>query len=482
MNKNFSEYSWTQLIVSKGKWYLLSSLFSKGIQFFLLPFYTRLMTTEQIGRHSILMSSSAIVSVAVSLYLDSAFIKWFNQDTSKESRSEVLSTTLSIIFLWGLLVIGALSLIDPKILKLDATSIEWIAVLLYSLSFQINSFLIIVLRQNLESKLTTLSEVGNTIITSLLMVATFTLFNSSEFILLRFLIPFIGFTFSISFLLFVLRKHYVLRLSINKKMLREMLIFCLPLIPTVLSGWITGSMDKFIIAHKTTTTDVAYYTVAFQLAYAMYILQDAATQVLSPISVQGLLQDKTLTKKRIIKASISLQYILVFFNICLSLFSYELIRYLIGQKYLSAYTMISIIGLTYIISAQYRLFSPVIIIHSKNKYIAYGALLSAFVSVFINFTFMNYLGWQTAGWALIASTFVYALFIIVPAKKMENLTLPWKVWLKTTFIFMVFHSCTISINTKTSSHAAMFWRLAIFAIASYFLYNSFKADFKKSDN
>lgn len=70
--------SWLRTIFRYGKWYLLSSLFTKGIGVILLPLYTNNLSTTEYGTLQTLNSIAALLPIILSCSLDSAFGRFFH--------------------------------------------------------------------------------------------------------------------------------------------------------------------------------------------------------------------------------------------------------------------------------------------------------------------------------------------------------------------------------------------------------------------
>ena len=64
--------NWGNKIFKKGKWYLLSSIFTKGLSILLLPVYTYYLSTEEFGILQTLSAVAGILPMFISLALDRA--------------------------------------------------------------------------------------------------------------------------------------------------------------------------------------------------------------------------------------------------------------------------------------------------------------------------------------------------------------------------------------------------------------------------
>ncbi|MBC7425357.1 MAG: hypothetical protein H7321_02380, partial [Bacteroidia bacterium] len=70
--------SWVKKISKNGKWYLLTSIFTKGAALVLLPIYVSYLTKEEIGVFTTLTSIGMYLPIFISFALESSFYKFFH--------------------------------------------------------------------------------------------------------------------------------------------------------------------------------------------------------------------------------------------------------------------------------------------------------------------------------------------------------------------------------------------------------------------
>lgn len=103
-------------VVKIGTWYLVANIVEKAIAFFLLPVFTRLLTTEDYGIASTYLAYESIVSVIISLSLGNslrgAVIDY--KDDIDDYMSSVMVLQIIVAFVVGLSAILLSSLIIPK--------------------------------------------------------------------------------------------------------------------------------------------------------------------------------------------------------------------------------------------------------------------------------------------------------------------------------------------------------------------------------
>ena len=78
------------------------------------------------------------------------------------------------------------------------------------------------------------------------------------------------------------------------------LLYSIPLIPNIAGGWINGFSDRLIISKYVDYTATGIYSLAANLAFLLYVVQDSITQVQGALSMSGLLKDRKITRMNVI--------------------------------------------------------------------------------------------------------------------------------------------------------------------------------------
>ena len=220
------------------------------------------------------------------------------------------------------------------------------------------------LRQSLLSKNTTLVEIGSVLINVSIAIPLLVLWDFGVLAKLwGSFIAAIG-LFLFYFIFFI--KKGLLSFSFNVSMLKESLLYSIPLFPIVIGSWIAGLSDRLVIANYSSLDAVGLYSVGFTIGKLMYIFQDAITQVTGPITMSGLIADKEATKAKIAQVSFYIWSVMLYINVGMFLFSDELISIFAGTAYREAQIVIPIVAFSYVFGSQQRIFSTIIAFHKKN--------------------------------------------------------------------------------------------------------------------
>lgn len=459
--------SWLKTILKHGKWYMFSSLLTKGIGFFLLPIYAKYLTTEDYGILTSLNSLTRLLPIFISLYLDSAFGRFFHdiKDNKKQLR-ELYSTIFWFVLSWGSIIVLISIIISffwfEKVFNLDAIPLIFF-LFLTPLFSQLVTLGIVFLRQELKSKITTILEFFLALVgggTTVVFLVIFDWGVSSK-IFGAFIASFI----ILCFLVFYFIKSNVLVFTFDFKILKKSLIFSIPLIPNIAGGWIAGLSDRLVIAAYDGFDSTGVYGFAAQIALILYVIQDAMTQVQGPISISGLISDKERTLQNILKSSYFMWSFMLLVCFGSYLFSKEFVIIIGRNRFIDSYRYIPILGMAYVISTQNRIFTSIIVFYKKNWIISSAGITSAILNLLLNIILVPRFGAISAAYATIGSTFSYVCWILFWANKLEPMRIRFRYYIVPIIIFLglIYISSNI-ITSKEVSLGIFFIKLLILSL------------------
>ena len=247
-------------------WYGIGNFIVRLVGFILLPLYSNLIPVDQFGVYSLLMSTYAVAGVFYQFGLNAALTNFYLQENDESKRKIIFSTVLSSIIIFGLLltIVGYLisSFLSIQILGSENYG-SLLIILIIVIFLETLSNFILQLYKTLE--------LSKKVVYYLLMGAIINLVLNIWFVYgLKWGIEGIIYahltTASLVFvnLLPLVRNHYVL--NFDKKLLRVIVLFSVPLF---LSGLFSAGMDvadRFILDHFFGKKEVGEYSFAYRLA------------------------------------------------------------------------------------------------------------------------------------------------------------------------------------------------------------------------
>ena len=397
---NFQEYS------KNVPWYLISSIFTKGMHFFLLPIYTRYLTTEDYGVLANLESYSKLLPIFLSLYLDSAFSRFYFKEKKSKYRIRLMfSSHYWFLLLWG--IISSIVLIifsSNRLINMLGISIFPIVIIVFtSLLNQLSVLVSLIWRAEILAKRIAIFQICTSLIgffVSLYLLINWNMNWQSRILGTCFMsvVQFLILTY------FALKNKWI-SFQFSKNIIKRSLIFSIPLIPNIAAGWIAGFSDRIIMTFYGRLGEAGIYSVAASFTMLLYILNDAVTQVQGPLSLSGLTKNKKDAKTEMQNFLIVFVGTMSVFYLGLSLFSREILIISTDNQYHIAHKLISILGPIYIFSGVYRIFTVLITFHGMTWWISVAAIFQALINIILNLIFIPVFGMYAAAYSTLISMF-----------------------------------------------------------------------------
>ena len=417
------EGSWLSTVATTGKWYLLASILSRGLGVFLLPLYTSYLTTADYGLLSTIESIALLLPLVISLSLESAIGRFYHDyHDDKEGMSLLFSTIFWFVAVVGAIGIG-LTLASAIFWAQDVLTVPRFPLLVIAfvpvLFVQLGKLGISFLQQSLAAKTVGVIQVLSSLLkfaTVFPLLAIFAL--GVQGVLIAAAVAAIS-----TFLLIThqMIKYQVLTWSFDKNVLRQALLYSLPLVPGLATTWINSISDRLIIAKYDSLEGAGLYAFAFQIGLILYLVGDAISRVLAPLAISGLKHDIETTKKNIITTSLQLLSLMSVLAIGGMLFSRELTTILGSEAYHQSAAILPLILLPNIWSLQYRFFSNVIKFHKVTWYLTLASVLSATVNLIVNLLFVEQYGYLIGPISTMISSLVYFSVLYICSERLIHI-------------------------------------------------------------
>ena len=222
--------------------FTISSFCSKLITFFLVPFYTNVLTTEDYGRADLLSTSVSLLLFIFSLNVAAAVLR-FAMEYREKSRGILLFGLNVFVIGYFLLIV-----VTGFIAYLDFLEIEN-NIYLYLLLL----YLVCGLNELLSNYLRSQEKINIIVIASI--ITTLTIVGSNIFCLLVLDMGVNGYLFSMVLgnatscviYSFACSGRKIKQEKVKDSVKKEMLIYSIPLIFNGVAWWINNSIDKFFI-------------------------------------------------------------------------------------------------------------------------------------------------------------------------------------------------------------------------------------------
>ncbi len=395
--------------------YSLATLFTKGLGFIMLPIYTRYLSQAEYGVFDYLVSIGSIVSIIATLEITQGIMRYVSEG---QQDKNVLKAYVSTSVWFTLIVYGAVVtaffVFSEEIALFLLDDVEKKNLIqIASLYFCSNSIVYlfnVIFRAQLKAKLAVVFS-----LISAVLVASFSLF---ALLILKSGIEGVFYAqlaaSLIIILLSMINQSQYLSFMFDGQILKQLLSFSLPLVPSSLSIVVSLNADRLMIKEMLNIEALAIYGVAARVASVVLMLLIGFQSALTPLIYMNYKRKNT--PQEILK----LLYIYLALTVCsilfLSLFSEPIINLVAGEEYMLATTVIPTLALAAFISSMY-LFFPGLSLYKKTAIIAKISIISALLNLPLNYIFIQIFGIVGAAMSTLISAVFGCLLLIYKSQE-----------------------------------------------------------------
>lgn len=384
-----------------GLGYVVGNVLLKGIVFFTLPIFSRLMTTAEFGVYNNYLAYEGIIAGIIGLGLYSS-IKKAIFDFKKDFES-YFSSILTLIFL-AYIVLLVISLSTLNFVS-DFTGFNWIEiVLLLSQSFGSAIIQVYAAKLNSEFKykqyllVSGVNSISNITISVILI---FIMEDNSFARIIGTAAPYI-----------IIGLYLTIFSLVKGKKIFDLIFWKyalsvgLPLIPHVVSQYILNQSDRIMISYFVGDSFSGTYSFAYNVCTVLFIVYTSVEASWTPWVFTKIEAGDTLSINKASKKLLVFSLCLLIGFLSLSPDVYRLMAdkdYLIGIK--------NLIPLSFSMFVYFLYFLPVNLEYYRKKtiFVSLGTIGAATLNILLNYFFIPMYGYEAAAYTTLASYFVMFL-------------------------------------------------------------------------
>ena len=231
-------------------------------------------------------------------------------------------------------------------------------------------------------------------------------------------------------IVYILVNYYSGKLTfyINIKMLKQILIFSIPLGIASVVGTLNIELDKLTIGNMLDTEQLAIYTNAAR-EMPVTIIATSITAVILPELTYLLKKNKYDKAISIWGNSIIVSYLIIcFLATSFFVFAPQVMSVLYSDKYLAGVSVFRIYNIVLLLRCTY--FAMILNAQGKSKFILYSSIASLILNIILNYICYFLFGFTGPAIATLLSTILIALCQLIYTTKITNINfkniLPWK--------------------------------------------------------
>ncbi len=231
---------------------------SKLITFFLVPFYTNILTVEEYGTIDLVTTVGTILLPIISLNISEAVMR-FSMDKNSDDRQ-----IINIGFLFFLIACAISLVMIPAFAFWNITSNFSTFLSLYLISMTSSTIFMCYVRGKEELLFYSVMGLVQTFLIAILNILFLVKFSLG---IKGYLLSYIISHFIVSFAI-IIKENLIKKVSfkkLDKKVLKDMLKYSILLIPNSLMWWIMNSLDKVMVTYLINIESNGIYAVSYKI-------------------------------------------------------------------------------------------------------------------------------------------------------------------------------------------------------------------------
>ena len=394
------KYQGLSIVAKASFWYLICSVLQKGISLISTPIFTRMMSTEQYGQFSVYSSWMAIFVILSTFRLDGGT---FNKGMSKysERQEQYVSTMQGIVTISCAALVLAFLLFRSVFTEMIGLPLIVLVGMAAQILFQsVFSFWSLKERYNFKYKkvvlLTILMAISNCIsgVIFVLLATDKGIARILSAVLIQ----------SIFGIYLYKRNRENAPRFIYKDIAKFALLFNLPLIPHYLSMYVLNSSDRIMIQKMCGTSEVALYSVVYNLSMVLQFVVDSINSSVAPWMYQKMeAKDTDNIENVVIEGALIIGALLAAFI----LVAPEVVYVMAGKKYMEAVNLLPCLSCCVLCIYIYQLIGNIEFYYNANKFTMYISAIGAALNLILNYIAIPIWGYVATGYTTLISYLVF---------------------------------------------------------------------------
>lgn len=402
--------------------FAISSFISKGMGIISIPFFTRLLTAEEMGIYTTFISWQGILEVITTVGLLSGS---FNVGlmTYENNRKDYLSWMLTLSSFFCLAYIGVVCIFRKSIINIMGLPF-WIILymLLYLFVSPALNFWMLKERFEYKYKKVTIISVFSSIVSTILSILLIYFANQRCAQINLGYVRIIGSNIISLIICFIIYIYIMIqgKTHVNIIVWKNALKLSFPLMIHTLAKQILDLSDRTMIAKFCGNREVGIYGVLYSVSALSLILWNSINASLIPFIFNNLKREGTKGEKEIKKVVIPL--IVIYGGVCigLTIVAPEIVQILATKEYYSAIYMMPPVAAGIYFTSLYNIYSNILLYYKKTKYIMIATVIAAVINLVLNYLLIPIFGFIAAAYTTLLAYIVLAVLQGLFVRKARN--------------------------------------------------------------
>ncbi|WP_147802814.1 lipopolysaccharide biosynthesis protein [Alkalicoccus halolimnae] len=397
--------------------YTLGSMMTPLISLILLPVYTNYLSPSEYGTMTTVQTMVGMLQLFLLLALHGAITRFFFDFLEdKEKQKEYIGSIYLFVFIFSSFGSIVLFIFSDQIGSLIFSNIQINPYMFYLIGLSWATSLLA-----LPMALFRAQEKVGIFVSFNIIKALIIMIFTSYLIIWRGLgaesALFSQFTITVLFLIvafIIQRKDY--KLSFSPTAIKTSLIFSMPLLPHVASGWIIKSSDRVILEKFVDLNELGFYALAAQVSMVLTLFYTSINNAVVPRYTKLRKQGKNESADKLLKYFL---YIVIGFGIISIPIATLGVWIITSPEFYSALALIPVLIVGQILKGMYFIPVAKLFYTKKTNAIATSSTIAAVVNISINLIAIPYIGVYGAVTSTIVGEFI-RLALIYRASRISS--------------------------------------------------------------
>ena len=423
MNKN-KELVKNTIIIFIGKFC------TQFITLLLLPLYTHFLSTEDYGYIDLIQTYLTFFIPLILLKIDAGIFRFLiDARKSEEEKNKIITNGIFIMFV-ELIISTILFAVAVKIFSIKYS----ILIVMNLISLSVLTFLLQIVRGIGKNKQYSFSSIIAAIVTIVLNLIFLVGFHKNgKYVLIASLISNIICTIYLLIVNKILKNVKIK--YIDKKLIKDLLKYSIPMIPNELSWWIVHVSDRTIISYALGVAANGIYSVSCKFSNilsSIFNIFNLSWQESAALHINDTYKDEFFSN--VINKVFNL-----FICFCIGIlaclpFVFEL---LIKDSYREAYKYVPILLLANIFSVLIGLIGSIYVAKKMTKEVAKTTMIAAIINLTIDIALIKVIGIYAAAISTLVSYMLLAIYRYIDVQKYVKVKIPIKNIVVNSIIFIL---------------------------------------------
>lgn len=423
MNKN-KELVKNTIIIFIGKFC------TQFITLLLLPLYTHFLSTEDYGYIDLIQTYLTFFIPLILLKIDAGIFRFLiDARKSEEEKNKIITNGIFIMFV-ELIISTILFAVAVKIFSIKYS----ILIVMNLISLSVLTFLLQIVRGIGKNKQYSFSSIIAAIVTIVLNLIFLVGFHKNgKYVLIASLISNIICTIYLLIVNKILKNVKIK--YIDKKLIKDLLKYSIPMIPNELSWWIVHVSDRTIISYALGVAANGIYSVSCKFSNilsSIFNIFNLSWQESAALHIND--TDKDEFFSNVINKVFNL-----FICFCIGIlaclpFVFEL---LIKDSYREAYKYVPILLLANIFSVLIGLIGSIYVAKKMTKEVAKTTMIAAIINLTIDIALIKVIGIYAAAISTLVSYMLLAIYRYIDVQKYVKVKIPKKNIVVNSIVFIL---------------------------------------------